>query len=375
MNNEEIRIAPGDREFHHQLLVDGDAASSLWVVDRSMQIGSAVVRMGGIAGVGTDSKHRNKGYARRVLENSTRWMAENGFDCAVLFGIQDFYDKVGYAVCLPECRFELATRDAEKAERRLAVRPFQPEDVPALRAIYEANNRNRTGIIVRDEATPWFPKGSGWSRRPAAFVFTDGSDIVAYASYDLTDGANAIRDEVIVSEAGAIGPEYFSDILRFAADRAIELRVASIVFLLAPGSLFGCCLTSFGAKQTLYYPRCSGGMGRIIRLRPFLEKTLPEWTRRAEAARDPAVGSALRLETDIGHAVLQWDGHEVSVADTSHTGAVVALPQYRLMQLAMGYVGAEEIAAFADVRAGGDLRLFEVLFPRRLPYMWLADHF
>src|SRR5262249_49323551 len=148
--------------FEHELMLEGECVSSLAVVDLDMRIGAASVRMGGIAGVGTNNKHRRRGYARRLLENSTAWMTENGFDCAMLFGIPDFYDKFGYAVCLPACRFEVQTRDAERAPATLVRRPYAPEDPPAVQQIYAANNADLSGSIVRSEKTSWFGKGSDY---------------------------------------------------------------------------------------------------------------------------------------------------------------------------------------------------------------------
>jgi hypothetical protein len=43
-------------------------------------------------------------------------MAENGFDCATLFGINDYYHKFGYAPCLTWNEWKIQTRDAERAE-------------------------------------------------------------------------------------------------------------------------------------------------------------------------------------------------------------------------------------------------------------------
>jgi len=45
------------------------------------------------------------------------------------------------------------------------------------------------------------------------------------------------------------------------------------------------------------------------------------------------------------------------------------------MQLAMGYYSADFAPCLPGVSASGDLTLFQTLFPRRSPYMWVADHF
>jgi len=371
MSNLEIKVTQEDHATRHDLLLEGRSVSRLWVIDLVMRVGIASVHMGGIGGVETDDEHRNRGYARRVLEHSNRWMTENGYDCATLFGISDFYDKFGYAVCLADHRVTVRTRDAERAERTLDVRPFAPDDLPALREIYAANNADLTGSIVRDETRDWFRKGSWYERRADAFVFTDANGgIVAYAACDRAD------DEVVVCEVGAQSLACYADIVRWAADRAVERRVGKITFVLPPDSPLSAYLTQFGAKQTLEYPRNGGGMGRLLRLDSFVEKTLPEWTRRAAASRAVQPGDSLRMETDIGSVTLRWTGKTMELDDTTPKECeVVRLSQSRLMQLAMGYYGADSALAFADVEAAGDLRLFQTLFPRRLAHMWTTDHF
>jgi hypothetical protein len=367
---EEIHVTPEDRSFHHQLLLDGAEASGLWVVDRQMRIGGTEVRMGGIAGVGTGRQHRNRGYARRVLHNSTDWMIANGFDCAMLFGIPDFYHRFGYAVCLPDCRYNVLTRDAERAAPTLTVRPLTPEDGPAILEIYTANNAMLTGSIVRDAQTPLFPKGSEWGSGVDAVVFTDDRDTVqAYAARD------ADRDWLRISELGVRHERYAPDVVRWAAERAVDARYEKVSFLTPPDSPFSIYLTQYGAEQQITYHRNSDGMGRLLNLRSFFAKTLPEWTRRAQSAPALQDGDALRLETDIGAITLLWTGEAMELGRDETVQGVITLPQSRLMQVAMGYYGAETALAFPDVKVTGDWNLMQTLFPRRLPYMWVTDHF
>ena len=81
---------------------DEQDMSRLWLHEYQMRFGTAQLKMGGIAGVGTNEGYRNRGYSRRVMEDSTTFMTENGFDVAMLFGIPNFYPKFGYATVLPE---------------------------------------------------------------------------------------------------------------------------------------------------------------------------------------------------------------------------------------------------------------------------------
>jgi predicted acetyltransferase len=370
MPTEEIRVTPQDWGIHHQLMVDDEEVSNLFVVDRQMRIGAATVRMGGIAGVGTGNKHRKRGYASRVLENSTAWMTENGFDCAMLFGIPDFYHRFGYAVCLPDARYELRTRDAETAHSTLEVRPFVPEDREAILDIYAANCADLTGSIARSAQTTLFPKGSTWESKVEAVVFTDGAGAIqAYAARDLD------HDWLRVCEVGVRDLRYAADVARWAADRAVEGRYERVTFLLPPDTPLGAHLAQYGAEQKIRFYRRSDGMGRLLNLESFFAKTSAVWTNRVLRADGVLAGDALRLETDIGGITLVWTGETIEFGTGEAVESVVTLPQHRLMQSAMGYYSGDNVLAFPEVRANGDPALFRALFPRRLPYMWVTDHF
>ena len=372
MTNDQLVFETQDQgtTTQHRLMYDGEQVSQLWVGDLMMRIGSCAVRMGGIGGVGTDRTHRHKGYARTLLENCNRWMAESGYDCALLFGIPNFYDRFGYAVCLPDCRYEIPTRAAERVQRKLIERPFAPDDRPALEAIYASNNKDLTGSLVRNADTPWFSNGywGSASRKSSVFVTGDG-EIVAYSV------RNDEEENLTVCEAGATRPAYFDDIIRSAAEIAIEKRVEKIVFQAPPDSRIGHALSKFGAIQTLIFPYERNGMGRILNLDSFFEKTLPEWTHRAQSAPGLPENRSLLVETDIGRVTLTWNGKTITLNEDHVAAGTIHLSQAHLMQLAMGYHDADTILTLPEVDSTGDIRLSHALFPRRLGHMWQADHF
>ena len=71
------RLVENDRVWKISLSIEGEAdVSRLWIFAYEMRFGSALLRMGGIGGVGTNDKHRNQGFARHVMEDSTALMAE-----------------------------------------------------------------------------------------------------------------------------------------------------------------------------------------------------------------------------------------------------------------------------------------------------------
>ena len=108
------------------LMADGKKVSWLTVIDYRMRIGSAQVRMGGIGGVGTEQAERMKGYSRGLMEDSVRYMRDEGFDVSALFGIRDFDPKFGYAVCLRSSTITMATRQPHRTSSPTGRLPRSP---------------------------------------------------------------------------------------------------------------------------------------------------------------------------------------------------------------------------------------------------------
>jgi hypothetical protein len=367
----DIRItAEEGRGTRHELFLAGKSVSRLAVWDLRMRVGSVPVRMGGIGGVATEREYRMRGLSRRVMENSTRWMAAEGFDCATLFGIRDFYDKYGYAACMLVPRFEVRTRDAERARGSLTVRPYEDGDREAVRALYEAGNDGLTGTICRGEGWKGFRKGSDYFTSTEVVVFCDaGARVAAYAGRDQTE------ERVRVFEAGAAAPGYYADVVRWAAERAVELRLERISFCCPADHALADHLTWYGAHIEADFPRCSSGMGRLIDLSRFMTATLPEWTRRLRDGSTLRPGASVRFATDIGAVTLRWTGEEARLDADERADGDVRLPQWLLFQMAMGYRTPEVALAHPEAQSAGDLRLLPALFPRRWPTMWPADHF
>jgi hypothetical protein len=366
----DILVSPERRGTRHELMLNGESVSRLSLLDLRMRVGAAVVRMGGIAGVGTERAHRMKGLSRRVMENSAQWMAAEGFDCATLFGIRDFYDKYGYAPCMLVPRFEVRTRDAERAAPSLTVRPYEERDRDAVQALYAAGSATLTGTISRGEEWQGFRKAADYQTPPEVFVFCDASGtVVAYA------GRDQAEDRVRIFEAGAAAPGYYADVVRWAAERAVELRLERITFNCPAEHALADHLTWYGARVEGDFPRCSSGMGRLIHLERFMTATLPEWTRRLRDTAGLRTGASLRFATDIGAVTLRWTGAEAQLDTSERADGEVRLPQWLLFQLAMGYRSPAVALAHPEAGSAGDLRLLPDLFPRRWPTMWLADHF
>jgi len=360
---------------YRALMVDGRKVSWLTVIDHRMRVGSAVVRMGGIAGVGTEPAERMKGYCRRLMEDSIAYMRDEGFDVSLLFGIPDFYPKFGYAVCGRASVLTIATRDAERAGSAAGgfrIRPYTDDDLDSLIELYNKANCSRTGTLVRQR--PQFagiPKGSGWGTEAVVVVVVDRNDRFAgYAAYDKNDV------DLIVAEVEAAEPAAFPDLLYEFARLAIERRAGSITMYLPPDHAFAEFCRRYECKVSLEYRRCGGAMMRIINQAALFEKIAPELSDRVADSRLAGRSAGLGLRTDLGEMRLEIANGRVIPRAGETAEDRIELPQSRLAQLVMGYRSPRDLLTESGVSFFGEaLALAEVLFPVQNAYVWAADHF
>ncbi len=365
-----LRRSPDEGRTKIELLVDEAVgrqcparASSLTLFDLTMRIGDVPVRCGGIGGVNTEVAYRGKGYSRRVLEDSTAFMRESGYHLGALFGIPYYYHKFGYASAFVSSESSVDTRDAETAVARYRVRDFRPEDAPAVIGLYNALTAQRTGTVARDPSK-WQslrPRG-GWSPRMGTFVLLDGDRIVGYAAYRLDPWRHAIV------EMGYADRAVFGSLLAESARRAVEARVEHVVFHMPPDDPFIVYCQRYGCQTKIGYPRCGGGMARIINQKALLEVLHPLFARRLGEAGQGDWSGTLVIATDLGTDRLRFG----TGGETLH----VEMPQSTLAQCLLGYRSVRdalfESQACADEAA---LPILEALLPQGFPYVFILDRF
>jgi predicted acetyltransferase len=360
----ELRRKPFEYGTQLELFLGEAAVSGVAVWDLPMQIGSAVVRLGGIGGVYTRREHRLHGYSRRVIEESLAFMRDEGYHLSALFGIENYYPKYGYATSLVESQSTVATRDALDAEARLAVRDYTPTDAPAVAAIYGAMTASRSGAIVRHPAT-WggHRLAAHWSDRFGALVIEDGGRVVGYATYNLN------LDEFAIAEVGYAGPRVYETLLAEAARLAHDRALEKIIFHLPPDDPFALYLRRYGCATEIRYNRRAGGMARIIDQAALFALLAPALAARLEALppHGRPAGGTVMWRTDLGETRTPLGG----------AGEwVVAMPQARLTQLLLGYRAIDDLLGEADVQVdAAALPLLRAICPAGYPYVWPGDRF
>ena len=368
------------RDHKRELWIEGEEKSvcHLWVIDFAMRIGITTVRMAGIGGVYTERAHRKKGYMRHLYEDTVQYMTAEGYDVSMLFGIENFYTKFGYAPGLAAFECKVKTRDAEMAagmaanEGTYITRPIGEADMPAVLDLYNANNATRVCSVVRTlEHFHKFQKGTWYGTPPDTHLWEDANGkLLAYAVWDHYDKA------VKVAEVEARDDAFLPTLLSFFAVQAVDKRCEDVQLFIPPDHPFAEYVQRFGAEWKATYPRYGSGMLRLLNQQPFFEKIAPELERRLALSRFAESTGALTFQTDLGTLALVMNQGKIAVTDNAHEGLRLELSQDKLTQLAIGYRSARDVLNDPQVKAHGDvLPLLDTLFPKGTPYIWVADHF
>lgn len=367
----EIRKERQERATKLTLFLDSEPVSHLWVIDYDMRIGSSSVRMGGIAGVWTEEKHRLKGYASRVLNYSNEFMKEEGYDVSLLFGIPNFYHRFGYATVLPWYTARLETKHLSSLPQGLKVESFKPRFKEALLHLYNVNNATRTGTLVRSpDKWETFTHGSGWDSKAIAYVLVEHEEVVAYIVGDE-------KGDPFIIEVGYKEPsiELFSSLLAQIKLYTEERNSTVVTLSLPPDDPFMEFCQRYDLKLTIEYPLNRDGMGRIINIKKLFSKIQQTLETRLLCNH---IEGKLAIRTEIGDVFLDIDKESLVISSASEKFTwELTIPQHKLMQLIMGYRSVGDVLLDSDVYLNNPqaVPLLVRLFPKGFPHLSLPDRF
>ncbi|MDB5105247.1 MAG: hypothetical protein JWP91_2936 [Fibrobacteres bacterium] len=361
-------VSPG---WKIELLDGGKSVSRLWIVDRTIRMGGSRIRLGGIAAVATEESHRGRGLAGQVMDAALALMEREGYEASILHGIPDFYHRFAFAPCMPEYGIRISTLNAERAPGHLQLRSFQESDLPAIARIYNGENAWRTGTAVRDAET-WkgFPRSVGWFTKPGIRVTVDGRDrVTGYVVFDDTP------EKCRAAEAGGMGGEVLGSILRFLAQRAVELRKEEVHLAIPPDHPLAIYARKFGCEADIRYPRNGEFMGRIVRFLPFMERMAEGLGRESE---HPLPEGEVALSTESGACILRYRDGQGSLGEPLSQGVEgsARFGQGTFFQMAMGYRAARDLLASGELQAtSSQLDLLGAWFPLRNATLYWPDRF
>lgn len=354
-----------------EVVIDGQAVSRLWVLERRIRLLGTEVSMAGIGGVRTEPEHRGKRYARRLLEDTVRYMTDGGYEVSMLFGITDFYDKFGFLPALPEHVTTVAVEDARRTAEPTdgyVLRQLREDDYPFVVELHNETNRLRGGSVVRDvRRFQGFERGTDWDQPVEAVTVEDSSGRpAAYAVQD-QDAESPKVTELNCADRGV-----FAVLLDEFARRAAQRSAEEIEFHLPADHDFCTFLRRCGCHTQLRFNRMGGGMMRVLNQTALLRNLAPAMEERLCAAPAALRDLELCFQTDLGTTELGLTAE----AAPEPTRLTVRTTQDRLMQLLVGCLPAEEV--LEEKRADATEKavvVLDTIFGGQMPYVDYADRF
>jgi GNAT superfamily N-acetyltransferase len=161
--------------------VDGDRiVSTLQVFRKVVQLGTAVVSVGGVGNVFTTAAYRTRGLASHLLTRAVEAMEAHGFDLSLLFATRlAFYGRHGWRSHVRHLLFiEPAAVPAAGPYR---IDRFTRTDLPAVMQVYDRYTAARSGPTQRDAMYWQGQLHYAGNPQEDFFVARAGNVIVAYA--------------------------------------------------------------------------------------------------------------------------------------------------------------------------------------------------
>ena len=360
------------------LTEDDERMSWLGLREYQMRFGSARLKMGGICGVGTKEKYRNKGYSRRVMEATIAYMSENRFDVSMLFGIPNFYYKFGYATVIPETYVEFETKDVPADAPAYQVRKLQTEDAPKVVELYSANNAERTETPLRTEIG-WkeFTNRAGIVPDPYV-VLSEADEVIGYfvCNSDNTK-IDMIDRNCTLFDIGFQDRTIFQTIVHFLAHSVNYPSAERIKCAIPADHPFAIFCRRYGCRTNTYTPKDHMGMVRIIDQSGTLKKITGELEKRLQRSTDFSEWRGkILFSTDLGQDCLEIDQGSVVHTNNQTNAFHFEVSQDKLSQLMMGRRNIEDLAIESDVWVNeGIIPVLDTLFPLGHPHVWWSDRF
>ena len=345
--------------------VDGKAASVVQIFERPMRIGNCVVRMGGVGSVGTDPPHLRAGYSSRVLRDSVRYMQTAGYDLSILgTGIQSHYARAGW-VMHPTYSMEL-TLPATLGEVSpdVTIEQCEPDrDLPALQAIFDQFNANRTGTLVKN--TEYWVNRPKWRRYDPSlyWVAKQGGTTVAYL----------LADKWEVGEFGYL-PDAEEAMIALFCHFFRRAKAEDVQEIGAPApsqsrKLFeamGCSVRRGESNNAMFLITNLGSL--LTKIKPLLEARLKD-------SDFSAWRGAIRIRYEADEQTLIIRDGEISIARNSASSEIDFLvSQTQLLKLLFGNMSAEQVV-FSNGLQIREIGILDALFPAGELFMWRTDRF
>lgn len=160
--------------------VEGQIAGTFVILPMTANRGTAILPMGGVAGVAVAPDCRRGGVGSAMMQWYVRHAAATGVPLASLYAFREtFYRRFGYEVVGKRVRIVAQAHRLPLTDADLPVRRLGWEDWPELAACYAAFARSRSGLNMRQQ--PWQWKRVLAENKPLT-VYAFGDPVEAYVA-------------------------------------------------------------------------------------------------------------------------------------------------------------------------------------------------
>ena len=360
------------------VVVAGRIVSTLRVWDRQIRIGSIVVHMGGIGGVGTHPQFRGQGYASALMRDTTEYLKASGYQIGVLFTEIpcQYYRRLGWS-SLPLEGFRMTRRDTvELGLTNWQVLPFdETRDLEQAVTLYETYNRHQSGSIVRSR--------SHWDMAPSRLrdlmpilVARRGDTLGGFLNYRVAGQTVTILEVAHDRPDASALRALTRHLVETCAQHDIKTIRCGIphrhplVQLLVEATAGEVCLT--GNDLMMLY---------AVNLSELFGQLLPEWQSRVDTYPKKLGPAAIRFEINDQACVVRLNDHgTLCVANDDSPAVDVPLKDPFLWQALFGESSWSQLAPTLRDLGMGEMpppgsALLKVLFPAREVIFWGPDHF
>lgn len=121
----------------------------------TLRYGGARLRAAGIGRVYTEPGHRNRGYARAVIEDALTYIREQGAHLALLRDDSGYFERFGFSPVWPDYWMTFDSAQAASLGRVLKLRPVHPRDIPHMAGLYDRLWSGRVTLTRSPQMWMW----------------------------------------------------------------------------------------------------------------------------------------------------------------------------------------------------------------------------
>lgn len=188
-----------DPEHTRVTIARGRVVSAVVMGPRMIRFGPVRIPAMTVGPVGTDDRHRKRGYGAAAMRDATRHMEENGRLIAYLQGIPDFYHRFGYYPYIASGNVKFDREGARRASNTGTLRRMTRRDLPRVSRIYNEATAGRTCAAVRDARLwDWLLSygGGSWLFGNPRVILDGRARICGYLTGD-RQGGISVREIVV----------------------------------------------------------------------------------------------------------------------------------------------------------------------------------